>query len=310
MGAFDLSGLRPPRSKDLRGGLLATAGLLLAAGADPNAGYLWHGLPSPFTVLTGVFGEGELGPLRQPRHPHSLPLGRLLLEAGADANDGQALYNRMFEPGDDHLELLFEFGLGRGDGGPWRARLGDAVDSPAELVRAQLRWAIIHDLGESVRLLAVHGVDLGSPFDDGHTPTATALSTATRLCDLLVSAGAPPADLDGPEAFVAAALNGDRAAIDRLAPEVVEKVRAQRPGLMVWAAANGRTKAVALLDGLGFDVNAPGAGATLPSSSRGILPCTGRRSRRRGHGRTARQPRRRPVAAGTSGSTPPRSDGL
>ncbi len=77
-------------------------------------------LPTPFTVLTRVLGEGELGPARQPRHPHSLALGRMLLEAGADPNDGQALYNRMFEPGNDHLELVFEFGLGTGDGGPWR----------------------------------------------------------------------------------------------------------------------------------------------------------------------------------------------
>ena len=87
--------------------VLGAARTLLQAGADPNAGYLWHGLPTPFTVLTGVFGEGELGPVRQPRHPHALALARLLLEAGADPNDGQALYNRMFGPGDDHLELLF-----------------------------------------------------------------------------------------------------------------------------------------------------------------------------------------------------------
>src|SRR5205823_10573375 len=99
---------------------LTSARMLLQAGADPNAGYLWHGLPASFTVLTGVFGEGELGPVRQPRHPHSLALARLLLEAGADPNDGQALYNRMFEPDDDHLELLFESGLGAGDGGPWQ----------------------------------------------------------------------------------------------------------------------------------------------------------------------------------------------
>ncbi len=37
--------------------VLTAARLLLGAGADPNAGYLWHGLTSPFTVLTGVFGE-------------------------------------------------------------------------------------------------------------------------------------------------------------------------------------------------------------------------------------------------------------
>jgi hypothetical protein len=48
--------------------VLGAARMLLHAGADPNAGYLWHGLPTPFTVLTGVFGEGELGPVRQPRH--------------------------------------------------------------------------------------------------------------------------------------------------------------------------------------------------------------------------------------------------
>ena len=94
-------------------------------------------------MLTGAFGEGELGPVRQPRHPHSLALARLLLSAGADPNDGQALYNRMFEPGNDHLELLLEFGLGTGDGGPWRRRLGDALDSPRP------RWCAASSRGRS-----------------------------------------------------------------------------------------------------------------------------------------------------------------
>ena len=95
--------------------VLDTARILLRAGADPNAGYLWHGLPTPFTVLTGVLGEGELGPRHQPRHPHWYALARLLLAAGADPNDGQGLYNRMFVAGTEHLDLLFEYGLGTGD---------------------------------------------------------------------------------------------------------------------------------------------------------------------------------------------------
>ena len=242
--------------------VLTAARLLLDAGADPNASYLFQGLPTPFTVLTGVFGEGELGPVRQPRHPHSLALARLLLQAGADPNDGQALYNRMFQPGHDHLELLFEFGLGTGDGGPWRRRLGDAVDTPAQMLRGELAWAITHGLTERVRLLVSHGVDVTSPFDGGATATSMAATTGhPDLVGYLVAHGAPPLGLDPPEAFVAAALVADRASLDELLrdhPGLAGQVRSARPALITWAAACGRPEAVEILAGLGFDVNAKG----------------------------------------------------
>ncbi|MBT0568178.1 hypothetical protein [Williamsia sp. CHRR-6] len=48
---------------------VASACVLLQAGADPNVGFLWKGLPSPFTALTGAFG-GDMC--------------RWLLEHGAD----------------------------------------------------------------------------------------------------------------------------------------------------------------------------------------------------------------------------------
>ncbi|WP_051265003.1 ankyrin repeat domain-containing protein [Nakamurella lactea] len=150
--------------------VLATASALLEAGADVNAGYLWGGQATPFTALTGAFGEGEQGPGRQPRRPHSSALARLLLERGADPNDGQALYNRMFTRDNRHLELLFEFGLGSGDSGPWRRRLGEALESPAHMLRRQLDWAIDHQLTERVRLLAQHRIDLVTPSADGLTP--------------------------------------------------------------------------------------------------------------------------------------------
>ncbi|MDQ2846522.1 MAG: ankyrin repeat domain-containing protein [Actinomycetota bacterium] len=150
--------------------VLDTAAALLDAGADPNTGYLFGGLSTPFTALTGAFGEGEQGPGRQPRHPQSIPLARLLLRGGADANDGQTLYNRMFTPDNDHLELLFEFGLGSGDGGPWQRLLGEAMESPAEMLRRQLEWAIDHCFTDRIRLLAEHGVDCVSPSADGVTP--------------------------------------------------------------------------------------------------------------------------------------------
>jgi ankyrin repeat protein len=242
--------------------VLESARLLLAAGADPNAGYLWQGLPTPFTVLTGVFGEGEQGPVRQPRHPHSLALARLLLAAGADPNDGQALYNRMFEPGNDHLELLFEFGLGTGDGGPWRERLGDAVDDPAAMVRGELAWAIIHGMAERVRLLAEHGADLSAQFDDGTTPAALAATTGHReLIEYLVAHGAAAPALSPADELIAATLAADRATVKRLLaddPRLAGRVRSARPALIVWAAACRRPGAVELLAQLGFDVNAKG----------------------------------------------------
>ncbi len=155
----------------------ATAELLIEAGADPDVGYFWHGLPTPFTALTGAFGGGEQGPVAQPPHPQAQVLARALLTAGADPNDGQTLYNRMYEPADDHLDLLFGFGLGTGDGGPWRARLGEVLPSPTALLRDQLRWAVTHHQVDRVRLLLDHGVDAHQPFADGQdAATLAALS--------------------------------------------------------------------------------------------------------------------------------------
>jgi ankyrin repeat protein len=247
---------------------LESARLLLDAGADPNAGYLWHGLPSPFTVLTGVFGEGELGPVRQPRHPRSLALARLLLDAGADPNDNQALYNRQFRPDNDHLELLLEFGLGTGDGGPWRRRLGHTLASPTDMVRGQLAGAITHGMTERVRLLVEHGVDVTGPLPNGATATATAATTGNAdLVDYLVAHGAPPPELALPDAFVSAALAVDRTRAGQLLaghPGLADQVRASRPALVTWAAARGNLAAVEFLVELGFDVNAMGR-SDIPS---------------------------------------------
>ncbi|SER16886.1 ankyrin repeat domain-containing protein [Microlunatus flavus] len=142
-----------------------TARLLLDAGADPDAGVLLGGDVPPFTALTGCFGEGEQGPGRQPRHPQGEALATLLLERGADPSDGQALYNRMFGRDDSHLRLLLAHGLGRGDGGTWRRRLGERQDPPGRMVALQVDWARDHGFTDRLTLLAAYGFGEGTPLD-------------------------------------------------------------------------------------------------------------------------------------------------
>ena len=242
---------------------LETARLLLDAGADPNDGRFWHALPTLFTVLTGVLGYGER---RQPWHPHAIAYARLLLESGADPNDGQTLYNRMFGPSDDHLELLFAYGLGRDTRGPWHRLLGESLESPAEMLRSLLAWAIAHDQRRRVALLAEHGVDVVRTFTEErsprrYTPAEYALVSGHReLGGHLLALGALPPRLSATDSFVAAVLAGDAEAVRQTQGDVIAEVRGKRPGLVTWAAAQGAPNAVELLVAAGFGVNALGRG--------------------------------------------------
>ncbi|HUR77630.1 MAG TPA: ankyrin repeat domain-containing protein [Acidimicrobiales bacterium] len=229
---------------------LASAEALLDGGADPNVGYLWHGLPTPFTTLTGVLGSGEGD---QPPHPHWQLLARLLLERGADANDAQGLYNRQFRPGTEHLVLLFEFGLGQGDGGPWQQRMGAQLATPTQMVHRQLRWAIHHDMRDRVQLFAERGVDLATPFADGRTPAEfAAVCGHTGIVRLLASYNVAAPELSEVDRCVAAILAGTEPDGD------LPAARAARPSLVVQAAATGRLDAVRVAVAHGFDVNALG----------------------------------------------------
>src|SRR5206468_8786799 len=121
---------------------LEVARLLLSRGADPNAGFLLNG-SYVFTALTGAFGRGEDN-MNEIPHPEWRALATLLLEAGADPNDSQTLYNRHFEENDDHLKLLFAYGLGTKASGPWFARMSDPGGGPAMWLVQELCWAAMH----------------------------------------------------------------------------------------------------------------------------------------------------------------------
>jgi Ankyrin repeats (3 copies) len=261
------------------GSAIGVARLLLEHGADPNAGYLWEGLIPPFTALTGALGGG--GAI--PRHPEELAVARLLLQAGADANDGQALYNRGWgqDPQEDWLDLLFEFGLGTGDGGPWRRRLGDRQDSPRKMLEDLLIAAAGHGLTDRVRRLLARGVDPEGrepkhPIYQGRSPVqVAALAGHLDVVAVLVDAGASW-DHDRVDELLATAMAGDRATVERLLatdPDLRQRAIERCPDQLIRAAEQNNSEAVALLIELGFDVNARSRTAPLHEAAmRGNLP--------------------------------------
>lgn len=247
---------------------LAVARLLLAHGADPNAGYLSDDEPAPVTALSGMF-HGRRDPANQLAHQHSLPLARLLLAAGADPNDPQAVANACGYPHDDAgLALLLEHGLGRPSDGPWQARMGGRLTTPARLVQDELRYAAEWNLPGRARPLlrrcAESGIDINAP-SGGPDACQTAYELAvvggnTDIVELLTQAGAYTPPLDLTYQLVGACLRADRPAVDRLLgadPGLAERAL----GVSWWpeplhqAAALGRPEAVPLLVSLGFPVN-------------------------------------------------------
>ncbi|MBO3750182.1 hypothetical protein J5X84_29210 [Streptosporangiaceae bacterium NEAU-GS5] len=236
-------------------GHVEAARVLLDRGADPNAGYLWEGLVPPFTALTGAFGGGEGD---QPAHPDGLALARLLLDRGADPNDCQTLYNRglggSWNDDTTHLELLLAYGLGQGDGGPWKARLGHAQQSPAEMVSEEVMTAALRGGPRRMRLLLDHGAPADArglhPAYRGRSAYEFALVHGhTDVAEMLAAAGAT-ATLNETDAFVAACMRGERPDLGLL-----ERMRGARPNLINVAAEDRKPAAVRLLAELGFDVN-------------------------------------------------------
>jgi hypothetical protein len=243
----------------------AVAKLLLDGGADPNAGYLWNGLPSPFTALTGVFGRGEQG---APPHHQELALVSLLLEAGAEANDSQTIYNRgagdIARDDTEFLELLLDFGLGHGDGGPWRRLLAHAHQTPTEIVAEALQHAAESGLERRTRLLLARGADPNiagtHPGYRGRSPYAGAvLHGNMTVARLLADAGADTTGVDPLTRFVGACLSGDRSHIEATLVNdatMLATAKERHADLVARAAELGRGDAVRLLVELGFDVNA------------------------------------------------------
>ena len=248
--------------------------LLLDAGADPNAHYMWGGTYR-FAVLTGIFGDGEGGKKRLPEHPDMVSFARAVLEKGANPNDSQGAYNRCFSADNTHLELMLEYGLKDSDPSDWWLTDDDRKPEEHRTMHFQLIIALRWGFSDRARLLIEHGVDLNTP-DNNYYPTYTASFTPYQvalmrglpeIAELIKAKGGISEPLEGPEQFQAACMAGDLDTAKALAPTHMGQEPDKDAELLREAAGNGNLKAVETMIALGFELNSWGTRTALHAAA-------------------------------------------
>jgi len=246
-------------------GLVATARLLLDAGADPSAP-MEPGGRAPLQCVSAVAssGVGNDGLMRLLLERGAVPtaddfylaafssdgyrcLRLLLSRAPAVARDaGQALAAPVSTRDTEGVRLLL-------DGGVDPRRYADDEGRPASAV-----YAAVHAgcPAEVIGLLIGHGADPAQPGPDGHT--AAWLATVYGRADLEADLGTQ-ADVTDTARFAGACRRGDRAtatAIQAADPTVASRLAQGERAALVHAAEAGDAAAVALMLDLGFPVAA------------------------------------------------------
>jgi len=231
---------------------LDIARLLLDRGADPNARFFddWG---NPFTVLTGVIGQGEGD---QPPHPRAEALARLLLERGADPYDTQALYDTSITRDDPTwLEVLWNESERRGLLERWHTAEGTDGILNRSALDYLLGNAVAYNHLARAEWLLRHGANPNALHAYSARPlrVEALVYGYAAMAALLERFGAEASPLEGHAAFQAACLQLDRKTAEALVrhdPGCLENAEPMRI-----AARRGRVDIVALLLELGMDVD-------------------------------------------------------
>jgi ankyrin repeat protein len=230
---------------------LAIARQLLDFGVSPDSHVILNNTYR-FTALTGAMGEGEQG-VNQPPHQYADEMAALLLDAGANPNDGQGLYNTMFtDSADKWLALLLNKGLSAADSLNWNAASQDASLATLDY---QLASAVDSNRLERVQLLLGAGANPNcrNSYNGRAIHTNALLAGHNEIAQLLLQHGANAEALDASDQFRIACVREDKAAIEKLLAAHPELT--QDASLLHAAAEHASLSVVKRLITAGFDVD-------------------------------------------------------
>jgi ankyrin repeat protein len=239
----------------------AAARALLDAGGDPKVTWKddWN---NPFTLLTGIIGEGEG---REPRHPRAVELAELLIERGADPYDTQSLYNTSLHADDPFwLEFLYSRSAAAGDAERWHKKDAWPANGMLDYL---LGNAVSRNHLQRARWLLERGAHATAPhfYSKRNLHTEAVLGGNTELAQLLVDFGALPEQLQDAQAFQAACMRGDRETARRLLAAHPEYLRF--PGPLYRAAERDRVDAAEMVLELGVSPDVEHGGWTALHSA-------------------------------------------
>lgn len=244
-------------------GVLATISLLLDRGADPNE--VHHNEYGAISVLYGAAGVA-----------HNPDATRLLLNHGADPDDGESVYHACEADDTTCLQILLDAGATIRNTNALNNAIRDANKVRVLLEHGdlrpsdpELRDALLHAIHDDVaQLLTAHGAALDARDDDGLTPYGRAARRGdVSLMALLERAGAPT-DLDPIAEWLGAVLRGDGDHAARCLatePDLPKRLRSSdRELLPIWASAGEDAGVARLLDaGVPLDARGVDGGTAL-----------------------------------------------
>jgi ankyrin repeat protein len=219
-----------------------------------------------------------------------VPVVRLLLERGAEVNDGESVHHSAELNHRECLELLLAHGAdvstehphwkktvlyflaeidARPEGVQWLLEHGANPNVPSgDLKEAPLHQAALKGKLAFVDLLLRHGADPNAARADGRTSYALAVrSGSVEVAERLRAAGARIDSLSDKDEFLSACMRADEAgarAILAKSPQLLESLAPEDKNLMLQAASRDRMDVVRLMISLGFD---PGTTDTWGSTA-------------------------------------------